>query len=99
MVRKESLSFEKGLLLIHHSARTPKTHYIRFGEPRCGPPVSLRLGHTRALTAVQAVIHYPRAASLPAGEGFGNADSLPAGEGSESSTVGGGLEMQNAKFR
>ena len=28
-------------------------------------PVSLRLGHARALTAHRAVIHYPRAASLP----------------------------------
>ena len=28
-------------------------------------PFSLRLGHARALTTVQVVIHYPRAASLP----------------------------------
>ena len=34
------------------------------------PPVSLRLGHTRALTPHCGVIHSPRAASLPTGEGF-----------------------------
>ena len=32
---------------------------------RCEPPVSLRLGHARGLTAVQAVIQHPRAAALP----------------------------------
>ena len=36
------------------------------------PPVSLRLGHTRALTPHCGVIHSPRAASLPTGEGFFN---------------------------
>ena len=34
--------------------------------PRCGPPVSLRLGHTRALSLPRSEIHSPRAASLPA---------------------------------
>ena len=32
---------------------------------RSVPPFSLRLGHARALTTVQVVIHSPRAASLP----------------------------------
>ena len=36
---------------------------------RCEPPVSLRLGHARGLTAVQAVIQHPRAAALLAREG------------------------------
>ena len=35
------------------------------------PLVSLRLGHARALTPPRGVIHSPRAASLPTGEGFG----------------------------
>ena len=34
------------------------------------PPVSLRLGHARALTRPRRVIHSPRAASLPTGEGL-----------------------------
>ena len=33
--------------------------------PRCGPPVSLRLGHARGLTTHRVVIQDPRAASLP----------------------------------
>ena len=37
-------------------------------------PVSLRLGHARALTTVQVVIHSPRAASLPPGGRQTNAD-------------------------
>ena len=40
--------------------------------------VSLRLGHTRALTTIQVVIHSPRAASLPTGEGK-RLCSLPRG--------------------
>ena len=39
--------------------------------PRSGPPVSLRLGHTRALSLPRSEIQSPRAASLPAGEGKG----------------------------
>ena len=34
-----------------------------------GPPVSLRLGHARALIRPRRIIHHPRAALLPAGEG------------------------------
>ena len=34
------------------------------------PLVSLRLGHARALTPPRGVIHSPRAASLPTGEGY-----------------------------
>ena len=33
--------------------------------PPMAEPFSLRLGHARALTTVQVVIHYPRTASLP----------------------------------
>ena len=39
-------------------------------------PFSLRLGHARVLTALGAVIHSPRAASLPAGEGSSSAFSF-----------------------
>ena len=39
--------------------------------PRSGPPVSLRLGHTRALSLPRSEIQSPRAASLPTGEGEG----------------------------
>ena len=35
--------------------------------PLTRSPVSLRLGHARALTPHRGVIHYPRAASLPLG--------------------------------
>ena len=35
---------------------------------RSEPPVSLRLGHARGLTAVQAVIQHPRATALPVSE-------------------------------
>ena len=35
-----------------------------------GPPVSLRLGHARALIRPRRIIHHPRAALLPAGEGY-----------------------------
>ena len=35
--------------------------------PLSRSPVSLRLGHARALTPHRGVIHYPRAASLPPG--------------------------------
>ena len=34
------------------------------------PCLACGLGHTRDLTAIQAVIQRPRAASLPAGEGI-----------------------------
>ena len=34
------------------------------------PCLACGLGHTRDLTAIQAVIQHPRAASLPAGEGL-----------------------------
>ena len=40
------------------------------------PPFSLWLGHARVLTALGAVIHSPRAASLPAGEGSSSAFSF-----------------------
>ena len=51
----------------HATQRTPKAHFIRFGEPLPSATVSLRLGHARALTPHRGVIHYPRAASLPPG--------------------------------
>ena len=51
----------------HAPQRTPKAHFIRFGEPLPRATVSLRLGHARALTPHRGVIHYPRAASLPLG--------------------------------
>ena len=41
-----------------------------FSFHRKRSPVSLRLGHARALTTVQVVIHSPRAASLPPGRGL-----------------------------
>ena len=52
---------------------------VRFCRRQCvtphpplrGPPVSLRLGHTRALSLPRSEIQSPRAASLPAGEGKG----------------------------
>ena len=36
--------------LRHATQRTPKAHFIRFGEPLPRATVSLRLGHARALT-------------------------------------------------
>ena len=43
---------------------------LRFLHTLAPPPsVSLRLGHARALTTIQVVIHSPRAASLPPGGG------------------------------
>ena len=39
----------------------------RLLPPLTRSPVSLRLGHARALTPHRGVIHYPRAASLPPG--------------------------------
>ena len=49
-------------------ARANASH-LRILYCRWLPPysVSLRLGHARALTTVQVVIHSPRAASLPGG--------------------------------
>ena len=52
--------------------------------PRRGPPVSLRLGHTRALSLHRSEIQSPRAASLPAGEGKNRRGAnmpSPVGEG------------------
>ena len=52
----------------HFASRNWKVCFANISELR-GPPVSLRLGHARALTRPRRVIHSPRAASLPAGEG------------------------------
>ena len=52
--------------------------------PLRGPPVSLRLGHTRALSLHRSEIQSPRAASLPAEEGKkkrGANMPSPVGEG------------------
>ena len=49
----------------------PKLGKLVSGNPATVPLVSLRLGHARALTPPRGVIHSPRAASLPTGEGFG----------------------------
>ena len=52
--------------------------------PLRGPPVSLRLGHTRALSLHRSEIQSPRAASLPAEEGKNRRGAnmpSPVGEG------------------
>ena len=47
----------------------PRRHSLHFVSFVAGP-FSLRLGHARVLTCHRHVIHYPRTASLPKGDGF-----------------------------
>ena len=47
------------------SALHLRPHTAAFSFHRKRSPVSLRLGHARALTRPRRVIHSPRAASLP----------------------------------
>ena len=64
-------------------ARFCRRQHVTPHPPLRGPPVSLRLGHTRALSLPQSEIQSPRAASLPAGEdkGRGCEDGRSVGMG------------------
>jgi len=56
--------------IFHENVWMLLSNHAGSGTPHPSPavtPVSLRLGHARVLTAHRAVIHCPRAASLPRG--------------------------------